>query len=69
MYIPKPGTTEKRPLGIPTAKDRVKQMVLKIIMEPLEERKAEKESYGFREGIGCAEAIREAQEALEMGKY
>ena len=47
-YIPKPGKTEKRPLGIPTIKDRVVQEMLKIILEPIYEAKFHKHSYGFR---------------------
>ncbi len=46
-YIPK-NPTEKRPLGIPTIKDRVVQEALRLILEPLFETKFHPHSYGFR---------------------
>ena len=47
-YVPKPGKTEKRGLGIPTIKDRVVQEMLRAILEPIYEAKFYKHSYGFR---------------------
>ena len=47
-YVPKPGKTEKRGLGIPTLKDRVVQEMLRCILEPIYEAKFHKHSYGFR---------------------
>ena len=34
VWIPKPGKSEKRPLGIPTMNDRAKQAILKLAIEP-----------------------------------
>jgi len=48
VYIPKPGKAEKRPLGIPVVKDRVVQMAVKIVVEPIFEAGFEACSYGFR---------------------
>ncbi|SFH38799.1 group II intron reverse transcriptase/maturase [Desulfotomaculum arcticum] len=49
VYIPKPNKPgEKRPLGIPTIKDRVVQEMLKLILEPIYEGKFHPHSYGFR---------------------
>jgi len=50
VYIPKPGKKEKRPLGIPTIKDRVVQEVLRMLMEPIWESDALPVSHGFRPG-------------------
>lgn len=49
MHIPKPGQPGKtRPLGIPTVKDRVVQMAVKIVIEPLFEADFLPCSFGFR---------------------
>ena len=48
IYVPKPGKTEKRPLGIPTIKDRAKQTLAKIVLEPEWKARFENHSYGFR---------------------
>lgn len=57
VWIPKPGTEEKRPLGIPTMKDRALQALAKMVMEPEWEAKFEPNSYGFRPGRSCQDAI------------
>lgn len=57
VWIPKPGTEEKRPLGIPTIWDRACQALLKLVMEPEWEAKFEANSYGFRPGRSCHDAI------------
>lgn len=56
-YIPKPGTTEQRPLGIPTMKDRATQALVKLALEPEWEARFEPNSYGFRPGRSCHDAI------------
>lgn len=57
VHIPKPGTSELRPLGIPTMRDRAKQALAKMALEPEWEAKFEPNSYGFRPGRGCHDAI------------
>lgn len=57
VWIPKPGTDEKRPLGIPTIRDRCLQALMKLAMEPEWEAKFEHNSYGFRPGRNCLDAI------------
>jgi RNA-directed DNA polymerase len=52
-YIPKPGSQEKRPLGIPTVQDRVVQTALRTVLEPIFEHDFAPHSYGFRPGRGC----------------
>lgn len=57
-WISKPGTDEKRPLGIPSIVDRALQALLKITIEPEWEAKFEPNSYGFRPGRGSHDAMR-----------
>ena len=47
-YIDKPGKTEKRPLGIPTIRDRVVQECMRLVLEPICEAQFFAHSYGFR---------------------
>ncbi|MBC6480489.1 MAG: group II intron reverse transcriptase/maturase [Hormoscilla sp. GM7CHS1pb] len=57
VWIPKPGRDEKRPLGIPNMYDRALQGVVKKALEPEWEAMFEANSYGFRPGRGCHDAI------------
>ncbi|MEH2238011.1 group II intron reverse transcriptase/maturase [Nostoc sp.] len=57
VWIPKPGTEEKRPLGIPTMKDRALQALVKLALEPEWEARFEPNSYGFRAGRSCHDAV------------
>ena len=57
VWIPKPGKTEKRPLGIPTIYDRALQALVKLALEPQWEALFEINSYGFRPGRSCHDAI------------
>ncbi|AOW99174.1 hypothetical protein BJP34_06670 [Moorena producens PAL-8-15-08-1] len=57
VWIPKPGRKEKRPLGIPTIYDRVLQALAKQAIEPEWEARFESNSYGFRPGRSCHDAI------------
>jgi len=57
VWIPKPGTEEKRPLGIPTMHDRALQALIKLGLEPEWEARFEPNSYGFRPGRSCHDAI------------
>lgn len=57
VWIPKPGKQEKRPLGIPTIRDRAEQAIAKQALEPEWEAKFEPNSYGFRPGRSCHDAI------------
>lgn len=66
-HIPKPGTHETRPLGIPTVRDRVVQAAVVNVIEPIFERGFAEHSYGFRPGRGCKDALRRVSELLEQG--
>ena len=57
VYIPKPGKTEQRPLSIPTLVDRALQTLVKLALEPEWEARFEPNSYGFRPGRSCHDAI------------
>ncbi|MEW6497831.1 MAG: group II intron reverse transcriptase/maturase [Cyanobacteriota bacterium] len=57
VWIDKPGTDEKRPLGIPTMYDRATQALVKLALEPEWEARFEPNSYGFRPGRSCHDAI------------
>ena len=66
-YIPKPGSQEKRPLGIPTVRDRVVQTTLRMVLEPIFENDFATHSYGFRPHRGCKDALRRVEELLKAG--
>ena len=66
VWIPKPKTDEKRPLGIPTMYDRALQSLVKLALEPEWEAFFEPNSYGFRPGRSCHDAIQ--QLFLELQK-
>ena len=57
VYIPKPVKSDVRPLGIPTIEDRAKQMLAKLALEPEWEAVFEPNSYGFRPGRSCHDAV------------
>ena len=67
VYIDKPGSKDKRPLGIPTVRDRVVQAALRLVIEPIFEREFTANSYGFRPGRGCQDALREVERLLREG--
>ncbi len=64
-WIPKPGSREKRPLGIPTVRDRVTQAALRHVLEPIFEREFSEQSYGFRPKRGCKDALRRVNRLLK----
>jgi RNA-directed DNA polymerase len=67
VNIPKPGSQETRPLGIPTVRDRVVQAAIVNVIEPIFERDFAEQSYGFRPGRGCKDALRRVDELLKAG--
>lgn len=68
-WIPKPGSAEKRPLGIPTVRDRVAQTALRNVLEPIFEHTFADHSYGFRPGRGCKDALRRVVQLLKKGHH
>ena len=67
VWIPKPGSQEKRPLGVPTVRDRIVQGAVLQVIEPIFEREFAAQSYGFRPGKGCKDALRRVNELLRSG--
>jgi RNA-directed DNA polymerase len=67
VFIDKAGSPEKRPLGIPTVRDRVVQGALRQVLEPIFERDFAAQSYGFRPGRSAKDALRRVWELLESG--
>ena len=66
-YIDKPGGQDKRPLGIPTIRDRTVQGALRQVIEPIFEKQFAACSYGFRPGRSCKGALDTVNELLEGG--
>jgi RNA-directed DNA polymerase len=65
VWIPKPGTNQHRPLGIPAVRDRIVQTALRLVIEPIFEHHFAEHSYGFRPGRGCKDALRRVQGLLD----
>ena len=68
VYIPKPGSSEPRPLGIPTVRDRTVQGAIRYVIEPIFETEFAEHSYGFRPMRGCKDALRRVESLLESGR-
>ena len=68
-WIEKLGSKDKRPLGIPTVRDRVVQTAVRHVLEPIFERDFAEHSYGFRPGRGCKEALRRVDHLLKTGYH
>ena len=66
-WLPKPGSTEKRPLGIPAVRDRIVQGALRHVLEPIFETDFAEQSYGFRPGRGAKDALRRVDTLLKAG--
>jgi len=65
-YIPKPGSAKQRPLGIPSFEDKLVQAGLVRILESLYEQDFIEDSYGFRPGRSCHDALRALSVAVEF---
>jgi RNA-directed DNA polymerase len=67
VWIPKLGSAELRPLGIPAVRDRVVQTALRAVLEPIFERDFAEQSYGFRPGRGSVQALARVERLLQSG--
>lgn len=67
VWIPKLGSKELRPLGVPRVEDRVVQMAMRNVIEPVFENVFAEHSYGFRPGRGAKDALRRVVQLLRQG--
>ena len=67
VWIPKPGSNEQRPLGVPTVRDRVVQTAMLHVLEPIFDVTFSEHSYGFRHGRGCHHALERVEQLLNDG--
>ena len=68
VWIPKLGSKEFRPLGIPTVEDRIVQTAVRNVIEPIFENIFAEQSYGFRPGRGAKDALRRVDHLLKRGR-
>jgi len=66
-WIPKPDRSGKRPLGIPTVRDRVVQTAVVHVLEPILDATFHERSFGFRHGRRCHDALRCVEAWLDAG--
>ncbi len=67
VWIPKPGGSEKRPLGIPTIRDRICQTAALHVIEPILDNEFHDRSFGFRHGRSCHDALQCVSDLLQAG--
>jgi RNA-directed DNA polymerase len=67
VWIEKLGSREKRPLGIPTVRDRIVQTAMLHLLEPIFERDFAETSYGFRPGRNAQQAVAQVEAHLAEG--
>ncbi len=67
VYIPKPGSTKRRPLGIPCLEDKLVQAGLARILRAIYEQDFIEDSYGSRPGRGCHDALRALSREVQEG--
>lgn len=68
VWIPKLGSKELRPLGIPPVENRVVEMAVRNVIEPIFEHTFAEHSYGFRPKRGAKDALRRVAHLLKLGK-
>lgn len=69
VFIPKPGSDKKRPLGIPCIWDRLIQQCILQVLEPICEPKFHNHSYGFRQNRDAHHAVSRVVSMVNMYKH
>lgn len=69
VFIPKPGSDKKRPLGIPCIWDRLIQQCILQVLEPICEPKYHNQSYGFRPNRGAHHAVSRVASMVNVGRH
>ena len=69
VWIEKPCSAEKRPLGIPTIRDRIVQTTLLHVIEPIFEHSFAEHSHGFRPGRSAQQAVAKVESLLSEGRH
>lgn len=68
VWIDKAGSKEKRPLGLPTVRDRIVQKALQMVIEPIFERDFAEHSHGFRPGRNAKQAVERVEALMAADK-
>lgn len=69
VWIPKPGSREKRPLGVPTIRGRIVETALRDVIEPIFEHSFAAHSHGFRPGRSARQATARVEALLQEGRH
>lgn len=69
VWIPKPGSRDKRPLGIPTIRGRIVETALRDVIEPIFEHSFAQHSYGFRPKRSAKQAVARVEALLKEGRH
>jgi RNA-directed DNA polymerase len=67
VYIPKTGSDKLRPLGIPVVNARIAQEVVRLLINPIFEKQFHADSFGFRHGRSCHQAVEKVCSYLQSG--
>ena len=67
VYIPKGNTGQQRPLGIPTVDARCAQEVIRRLVSPIFEEQFHEDSFGFRPGRNCHQAVERVLKYIKEG--
>jgi group II intron reverse transcriptase/maturase len=67
VYIPKPGSSKQRPLGIPAIRERVVMMAAVLVLDPIFEADLQPEQYAYRRNRSALDAVRRVHKLIDTG--
>jgi retron-type reverse transcriptase len=67
VYIPKPGSSKQRPLGIPAIRERVVMRAAVLVLDPIFEADLQPEQYAYRRNRSALDAVRHVHELINTG--